>query len=46
MFPLFVLPFTLLVMLASSTCCDHYLFFSFVVQTTIPSGFGAIGGGW
>ena len=46
MIPLFVLPFALLVVLASSTCGDRNFCYSFAVQTTIPSGLGTSGSGW
>ena len=40
MIPFFVLPFILLVVLASSIGGDHLSWYRFAVQTTAPSGLG------
>jgi hypothetical protein len=44
--PLFVLPLTLLVVLASSIGGDRLLWNRFDVQTTVPSGLGKSESGW
>jgi hypothetical protein len=46
MTPLFVLPFTLLVVLASSTSGDQHFCGSYTVQTTTSSGLGTSENGW
>jgi hypothetical protein len=46
MIPFFVLPCTLLVMLASSTSGEFFFVLSLSVQTTTKSGSGTSGGGW